>query len=142
MRLAEHIGAVPTVVDPQDGAAQGQPVPERKTLLLAPETTRTEDVAPVLAQAAGETLARAWAQNRPFDALFLSGGHTALEVLRAVQGEWLEVQGQMEPGIARAILRGGPCAGMVVLTGAGGFAAVKTLHLCFGIPVQAPGAEP
>jgi uncharacterized protein YgbK (DUF1537 family) len=57
----------------------------------------------------------------------LTGGETAIAVLRALEAHGLRLSGQLEPGLALGTLAGGPFDGLAVLTKAGGFGDADTL---------------
>jgi D-threonate/D-erythronate kinase len=53
--------------------------------------------------------------------LLLTGGETAIAVLRALGATGVRLAGQLEPGLALGVLAGGPFDGLAVMTKAGGF---------------------
>jgi uncharacterized protein YgbK (DUF1537 family) len=53
--------------------------------------------------------------------LLLTGGETAIAVLRALGATGVRLAGQLEPGLALGVLTGGPFDGLAVMTKAGGF---------------------
>ncbi len=57
----------------------------------------------------------------------LTGGETAIAVLRALGAQGLRLTGQLEPGLALGALAGGPFDGLIVMTKAGGFGDVDAL---------------
>ena len=59
-------------------------------------------------------------RSRP-GALLLTGGETAIAVLRALGASGLRLAGEIEPGVALGTLVGGPFDGLVLVTKAGGF---------------------
>ena len=65
-------------------------------------------------------------RSRP-GTLLLTGGETAIAVLRALGGDGLRLTGELEPGVAIAALVGGPFQGVTVLTKAGGFGDADAL---------------
>jgi uncharacterized protein YgbK (DUF1537 family) len=73
----------------------------------------------------------------PVGSLVLTGGDTAAMVLKAFEAEWIDVAGEMEPGVPWGILRGGLADGCVVVTKSGGFGGehvlVDALHFCRGV---------
>jgi uncharacterized protein YgbK (DUF1537 family) len=66
------------------------------------------------------------ARTRPAT-LLLTGGETAIAVLRALAVDGLRLTGELEPGLALGTLAGGPHDGLVVMTKAGGFGDVDAL---------------
>ena len=54
-------------------------------------------------------------------AILLTGGETAIAVLRTLGASGLRLAGEIEPGLALGTLAGGPFDGLVVMTKAGGF---------------------
>lgn len=71
--------------------------------------------------------ARARIERDPPGVLVLTGGETAVAVLRALGARGVRVVGEVEPGLARATLLDGPFAGLPVVTKAGGFGDADTL---------------
>jgi len=65
-------------------------------------------------------------RHRP-GALLLTGGETAIAVLRALGADGIRLLGQLEPGLARGVLAGGPFDGLAVMTKAGGFGDADAL---------------
>ena len=59
--------------------------------------------------------------------LLLTGGETAIAVLRALGATGVRLAGQLEPGLALGVLAGGPFDGLVVITKAGGFGDPEVL---------------
>ena len=53
--------------------------------------------------------------------LLLTGGETAIAVLRALGATGVRLAGQLEPGLALGVLAGGPFDGLAVMTKAGSF---------------------
>lgn len=100
-RLGERADLT-VVASPDDGRTQE---PDRRR-----ETVRR------LAAAARNQIDR----ERP-GALLLTGGETAIAVLRALDAGGVRLAGQLEPGLALGTLAGGPFDGLVVMTKAGGF---------------------
>jgi uncharacterized protein YgbK (DUF1537 family) len=60
-------------------------------------------------------------------ALLLTGGETAIAVLRSLGAGGLRLTGELEPGLALGILAGGPFDGLAVMTKAGGFGDADAL---------------
>jgi uncharacterized protein YgbK (DUF1537 family) len=60
-------------------------------------------------------------------ALLLTGGETAIAVLRALGAGGLRLAGELEPGIALGGLAGGPFDGLMTATKAGGFGDADAL---------------
>jgi uncharacterized protein YgbK (DUF1537 family) len=65
-------------------------------------------------------------RSRP-GALLLTGGDTAIAVLRVLGATGLRLAGQLEPGLAVGALAGGPFDGLTVMTKAGGFGDADAL---------------
>jgi D-threonate/D-erythronate kinase len=59
--------------------------------------------------------------------LVLTGGETAIAVLKALGAGGLRLAGEIEPGVALGALVGGPFAGLGLVTKAGGFGDAETL---------------
>jgi uncharacterized protein YgbK (DUF1537 family) len=78
--------------------------------------------------------ARARVERARPGALFLTGGETAIAVLRALGAGGLRLVGELEPGLALGTLAGGPFDGLVAMTKAGGFgdadAMVRVWEAC------------
>jgi uncharacterized protein YgbK (DUF1537 family) len=97
-------------------------------VLASPEDTgvespaRRREIVAGLAAAARNRIERA----RP-GSLFLTGGETAIAVLRALGVSGLRLAGEIEPGIALATLAGGPFDGLIAMTKAGGFGDADAL---------------
>jgi uncharacterized protein YgbK (DUF1537 family) len=95
----------------------------------AAESARRRDTARRLADAARGRIDR----ERP-GAVMLTGGETAIAVLRALEAHGLHLTGQLEPGLALGTLAGGPFDGLTVMTKAGGFgdadALVRVAEAC------------
>ena len=75
--------------------------------------------------AAGEHIARAFARllaglDRP-GTLIVSGGDTLRAVCDALGAGWLEVDGEVAPGVAASVLRGGRWDGLRVVSKSGAF---------------------
>jgi uncharacterized protein YgbK (DUF1537 family) len=60
-------------------------------------------------------------------AILLTGGETAIAVLRTLGASGLRLAGEIEPGLALGTLAGGPFDGLVVMTKAGGFGDADAL---------------
>jgi uncharacterized protein YgbK (DUF1537 family) len=106
-RLGRREG-LDVVAPPSDGGA-GDPARRRETVAR-------------LADAVRARVERA----RP-GALLLTGGETAIAVLRALGAGGLRLAGELEPGIAVGALAGGPFDGLVAVTKAGGFGDADAL---------------
>jgi len=61
-------------------------------------------------------------------ALLLTGGETALFVLRLLQAESIQLEGECAPGIPWGIVQGGEADGRIAITKSGGFGAVHALR--------------
>ncbi|HWC05452.1 MAG TPA: four-carbon acid sugar kinase family protein [Methylomirabilota bacterium] len=83
---------------------------------VAHDSARRRETVARLADAARSRVERA----RP-GALLLTGGETAIAVLRALGARGLRLAGEIEPGLALGTLAGGPFDGLVLMTKAGGF---------------------
>jgi uncharacterized protein YgbK (DUF1537 family) len=88
----------------------------------ADDVARRREMAARLGDAARARVERA----RP-GAVLLTGGETAIAVLRALGASALRLAGELEPGLAVGTLAGGPLEGLVVMTKAGGFGDADTL---------------
>ena len=88
---------------------------------------RRRETAARLADAARARIERV----RP-GAILLTGGETAIAVLRALGAGGLRLTGELEPGLALGTLAGGPFDGLVVMTKAGGFGDADTLATRLG----------
>src|SRR5439155_13824766 len=73
-----------------------------------------------IAAALGGLVASAAARARP-DALLLTGGDTARAVLGALDGQGIELDDELLPGMPVGRIAGGGLAGARVITKAGGF---------------------
>jgi uncharacterized protein YgbK (DUF1537 family) len=82
----------------------------------ADDPARRRETAARLADATRARVERA----RP-GALLLTGGETAIAVLRALGADGLRLTGELEPGLALGTLVGGPFDGLIAMTKAGGF---------------------
>jgi len=71
--------------------------------------------------------ARARIERQRPGAVLLTGGETAIAVLRALGAAGLRLTGLLEPGLALGALAGGPFDGLAVLTKAGGFGDADAL---------------
>jgi uncharacterized protein YgbK (DUF1537 family) len=107
MRLGRRDG-LEVLAPPDDGRAAD---PARRTGI-----TRS------LAESARARIER----ERP-GAVLLTGGETAIAVLRALGAAGLRLTGLLEPGLALGALAGGPFDGLAVLTKAGGFGDADAL---------------
>jgi uncharacterized protein YgbK (DUF1537 family) len=97
--------------------------------LLAPpsdqgtdDAGRRQEVAARLGEAARARIER----SRP-GALLLTGGETAIAVLRVLDATGLRLAGELEPGLALGTLVGGPFHDLVAMTKAGGFGDADAL---------------
>jgi len=110
-----HRADLTVVAPPDDGLAQ--------------DPDRRRDTVARLAAAARDRVER----ERP-GTILLTGGETAIAVLRALAAGGVRLAGQLEPGVALGTLAGGPFDGLVVLTKAGGFgdsdALVRAWQAC------------
>ena len=70
---------------------------------------------------------RASSASRP-GAILLTGGETAIAVLRALGARGLRLTGEIEPGLALGAIAGGPFDGLVAMTKAGGFGDAAALE--------------
>jgi uncharacterized protein YgbK (DUF1537 family) len=97
-------------------------------VLEAPTSHRADnpgqrhETAARLADAARARLERA----RP-GALLVTGGETAIAVLRALGADGLRLTGELEPGLAVGTLAGGAFDGLAIITKAGGFGDADTM---------------
>ncbi|MFI5400471.1 MAG: four-carbon acid sugar kinase family protein [SAR324 cluster bacterium] len=114
MRTGQSEGARVLVVTVGGGAGNG---PEGGDL-----AARARDIR----EALGRLTARAVAALAP-GGLVLTGGDVALAALNALEVEWLAVDGEAAPGIARAHIADGVRRGLAVVTKAGGFGDDETL---------------
>ncbi|HEY7141750.1 MAG TPA: four-carbon acid sugar kinase family protein [Methylomirabilota bacterium] len=85
-------------------------------------TARRRAMVARLAEAARDRI-----EHARFGSLLLTGGETAITVLRALGASGLRLAGEIEPGIALATLVGGPFDGLVAMTKAGGFGDADAL---------------
>ena len=60
-------------------------------------------------------------------ALVLTGGETAMRIIRLFQAEGIEIEEELLEGIMRGNVRGGRWDGLTVVTKAGGFGKEDTL---------------
>jgi D-threonate/D-erythronate kinase len=88
----------------------------------ADDPARRRETVGRLAEAAQDRIAR----ERP-GAVLLTGGETAIAVLRVLGASALRLAGQLEPGLAMGVVVGGPFDGLVAMTKAGGFGDPDTL---------------
>ena len=101
-----------------------------------PSAPAAETVAADLADLAARALASAGVLPR---ALLLVGGDTAYACLRRLAIRRLELCGEVEPYVPWGRVLGGPWAGMVLVTKAGGFGDPHTLRRVCGFrPVASP----
>jgi D-threonate/D-erythronate kinase len=106
-RLARRDGL--TVLAPPDDDGAHDPARRRETVVrLATDARNRMD------------------RDRP-GALLLTGGETAIAVLRALEADGIRLVGQIEPGLALGALAGGPFDGLAVMTKAGGFGDADAL---------------
>jgi uncharacterized protein YgbK (DUF1537 family) len=82
----------------------------------ADDAERRRETATRLADAARARVER----SRP-GTLLLTGGETAIAVLRALGASSLRLTGEIEPGVALGALVDGPFTGLSIVTKAGGF---------------------
>jgi uncharacterized protein YgbK (DUF1537 family) len=71
--------------------------------------------------------ARAFVSASPIDALVVTGGETAIRVLRALETRGVRLLGEVLPGIPASVVEGGMAQGRVLVTKAGGFGGPNTL---------------
>ena len=88
----------------------------------AEDPVRRRETVTRLAEAARNRIER----GRP-GALLLTGGETAIAVLRTLGASGLRLAGEIGPGLALATLAGGPFDNLVVMTKAGGFGDADAL---------------
>jgi uncharacterized protein YgbK (DUF1537 family) len=128
---ATRLGSIP-------GADAGLP-PDGTDWILAPPS-ETGDAGPI---ARADTAARLGAEARRlladaggaprqprYGTLLLTGGETAVAVCRALGATGLVLGGEIEPGLPHGRLRGGPFAGLAIVTKAGGFGEPDVLVRC------------
>jgi len=115
LKTCQQEGARVLVVTVEPGGAGG-----------APEAGDLAERARSIREALGRLTARAVAALAPAG-LILTGGDVALAALNALEVEWLAVDGEAAPGIARAHVAEGARRGLVVVTKAGGFGDEETL---------------
>ncbi len=98
------------------------------TVLAPPASEGADDPArrPETAARLAESARARVERSRP-GTLLLTGGETAIAVLRALGAGGLRLAGEIEPGIALGALVGGPFDGLVLVTKAGGFGDAETL---------------
>jgi uncharacterized protein YgbK (DUF1537 family) len=106
-RLSQRAGL--DVLAPPEGQGVDDPVRRRET------AARLADVARLRIE-----------RGRP-GAILLTGGETAIAVLRTLGASGLRLAGEIEPGLALGTLAGGPFDGLVVMTKAGGFGDADAL---------------
>ena len=97
---------------------------ERASTVLSPALgpgRRRSGAASARWPAAWPTPARARVERSRPGALLLTGGETAIAVLRALGAGGLRLAGEIEPGVALGALVGGPFDGLALVTKAGGF---------------------
>ncbi len=104
------------------GSRQGLEVIAPPSDRGADDPARRRETAARLADAASARVER----SRP-GALLLTGGETAIKVLRALGASGLRLAGEFEPGVALGTLVGGPFDGLALVTKAGGFGDADTL---------------
>jgi uncharacterized protein YgbK (DUF1537 family) len=97
------------VLTPPDGQAVSDPARRRETSVRLADAARTSVE-----------------RSRP-GVLLLTGGETAIAVLRALGARGLRLAGELEPGLAVGILVGGRFDGLVAITKAGGFGDADAL---------------
>ena len=62
-------------------------------------------------------------------ALVLTGGETAMSMIRLLQGEGIEIEDELLEGIMKGHLKGGKWDGLKVVTKAGAFGKEDTLNM-------------
>jgi uncharacterized protein YgbK (DUF1537 family) len=88
----------------------------------ADDPARRRETVTRLAEAARARIER----ERP-GTILLTGGETAISVLRALGADGLRLVGELEPGLPLATLAGGPLDGLAVISKAGGFGDADAL---------------
>ncbi|MEN6439215.1 MAG: four-carbon acid sugar kinase family protein [Syntrophobacter sp.] len=73
-----------------------------------------------------QSLMKEAAGERLFAGLIITGGATALHILRGFQGVGIRVEEELEPGVPLGRIVGGVLDGMGIITKAGGFGSVDT----------------
>jgi D-threonate/D-erythronate kinase len=71
--------------------------------------------------------------RHPLSGLIITGGTTALHILRGIEGVGIEVEEELEPGVPCGRIVGGPLNGVGIITKAGGFGSEKTFENCIQI---------
>ncbi len=103
-------------------------------MLTTPCVTNAEATNGAQATAVTERLAQALAvlakelvQTTPIAGLVATGGDTARAVLTQLGVAGVDLLAELAPGIPIGLAHGGPCAGMPVITKAGGFGGPDAL---------------
>ncbi len=65
-------------------------------------------------------------RKHPFSGLIITGGTTALHILRGFKAVGIQVEEELEPGVPCGRIVGGPLDGVGIITKAGGFGSEKT----------------
>ena len=60
--------------------------------------------------------------------LFLTGGDTAIEMIRALNASGSEIKTEIMPGVVLGTLIGGPIEGLKIVTKAGAFGQEEALY--------------
>jgi uncharacterized protein YgbK (DUF1537 family) len=87
-----------------------------------------QQVAVKLARVAAAVLEALWREEIPPAGLFLTGGETARATCAALGCTRLWLDGDLEPGIPLSRMADGRCAGLRVVTKAGGFGGPQSLY--------------
>lgn len=72
-------------------------------------------------------------RRNPISGLIITGGATALHVIRGLEGVGVELEEELETGIPFGRIIGGPLHGLGIVTKAGGFGSEKTFAKCIQI---------
>jgi uncharacterized protein YgbK (DUF1537 family) len=117
-------GPRPGLATPAAAVADALAAAEDAVVTLDEDEPVPPEQARALVEALGALLAPVVVHARP-GAILATGGETALGVARALGAEGLELEQEIEPGVVRGRLVGGPPLPMV--TKAGGFGDPETL---------------
>lgn len=109
---------------------------EKRLLLMTPDARRPNRGAysfePLFHMLSLREMEQAFAM--PFDGYMVTGGETAHEVCAALRGANLQICGESEPGIVRAVLnRSSGLVSVPIILKAGGFGDEGTLARCLGL---------
>jgi D-threonate/D-erythronate kinase len=119
-------------------AQQARLLAERPIRSLCATNAKAEEVAasllrgehvllPIPRGAVSADMVRGLIVKSPAAAVMLSGGDTASAVCNAVGARFIELGGEIAPGIPRGVLRGGSLDGHAVVTKSGGFGGADSL---------------